>query len=101
MRRCLSFALLASLFFSPSSRAADDPGAASAASAVTQPSTTTQSVSLAATEQPETAGQRMLGEFLGHFSAYEPMYFIAGPVDPVAKWQVSFQYRLLNPKAPL
>jgi len=29
------------------------------------------------------------------------MYFIAGPVDPVAKWQVSFKYRLLNPKAAL
>jgi phospholipase A1 len=52
-------------------------------------------------EQPQTAGQRTLAEFIGHFSGYEPMYFIAGPVDPVAKWQVSFKYRLLNPDAPL
>ena len=52
-------------------------------------------------EQPQTAGQRTLAEFLGHFSGYEPMYFIAGPVDPMVKWQFSFKYRVLNPNAPL
>src|SRR5436305_7022376 len=52
-------------------------------------------------EQPQTAGQRTLAEFIGHFSGYEPMYFIAGPADPIAKFQVSFKYRILNPDAPL
>lgn len=43
----------------------------------------------------------MLAEFLGHFSGYEPMYFLAGPADPLVKWQFSFKYRLLNEQAPL
>jgi phospholipase A1 len=45
--------------------------------------------------------ERSIAEFIGHFSAYEPMYFIAGPYDPLAKFEFSFKYRLLNPDAPL
>jgi len=45
--------------------------------------------------------ERSLSEFIGHFSAYEPMYFIAGPEKPVIKFQFSFKYRLFNEDAPL
>ncbi len=45
--------------------------------------------------------ERSLTELLGHFSAYEPMYFIAGPEKPVIKFQFSFKYRLFNEDAPL
>ena len=34
--------------------------------------------------------------FNRHFFPYEPMYFIAGPDSPNAKFQISFMYRLLN-----
>jgi outer membrane phospholipase A len=51
--------------------------------------------------QPETSLQRSVAEFIGHFSAYEPMYFIAGPVDPLVKFQLSFKYKLFNDEAPL
>ena len=34
--------------------------------------------------------------FQEHFSGYEPFYFIAGTKSPNAKFQISFQYQLLN-----
>lgn len=52
-------------------------------------------------DMPQTAFQRSVSEFLGHFSAYDPIYFIGGATDPVAKFQFSFKYRLLNAKSPL
>ncbi len=51
--------------------------------------------------QPQSWAERSLTELLGHFSAYEPMYFIAGPEKPVIKFQFSFKYRLFNEDAPL
>jgi phospholipase A1 len=63
----------------------------------TQPS---QEASTQPTHTP-TGAERTIAEFIGHFSGYEPMYFIAGPVDPLAKFQFSFKYRLLNEDAPL
>jgi outer membrane phospholipase A len=48
-----------------------------------------------------SAMQRSVSEIIGHFSAYEPMYFIAGPTKPVIKFQFSFKYRLFNEDAPL
>jgi outer membrane phospholipase A len=35
------------------------------------------------------------------FSAHEPIYFVAGPDRPNAKFQVSFKYQLFDPEAPL
>jgi outer membrane phospholipase A len=51
--------------------------------------------------QPETNTERSLAEFLGQFSAYEPIYFIAGPYNPLAKFQFSFKFRLFNQDAPV
>jgi phospholipase A1/A2 len=51
--------------------------------------------------QPETITERSIAEFLGHFSAYEPIYFIAGPTDPLVKFQFSFKFQLFNKDAPL
>jgi outer membrane phospholipase A len=39
--------------------------------------------------------------FEEHISGYEPMYFIAGPKSPNAKFQISFAYQLLNNDGPL
>lgn len=47
------------------------------------------------------SAQRMLSEFIGHFSGYQPMYFVAGPGEPLAKFEYSFKYQLLNSDAPL
>ncbi len=42
------------------------------------------------------------GEFLKeHISGYEPMYFVAGPDSPNAKFQFSLKYQLLNNEGPL
>jgi len=51
-------------------------------------------------KQPSST-ERSISEFIGHFSAYEPMYFIAGPVDPLIKFQFSFKYKLLGDEDPL
>jgi len=51
--------------------------------------------------QPDTWAERSIAEFIGHFSAYEPIYFIAGATNPLAKFEFSFQYRLFNKDAPL
>lgn len=37
---------------------------------------------------------------LPRFSAHEPIYFIAGPDKPNAKFQVSFKYQIFNPDGP-
>jgi phospholipase A1 len=34
--------------------------------------------------------------FKEHVSGYEPMYLIAGPESPAAKFQISFKYQILN-----
>lgn len=39
--------------------------------------------------------------YLLNFSAYEPMYFLVGTDPEKSKFQISFKYRLLNPKGPL
>lgn len=39
--------------------------------------------------------------FRRHFSAYEPMYFVWGPKDPNAKFQISIRYRIMNPDSIL
>ncbi len=42
------------------------------------------------------------GQFLKeHLSGYEPMYFVAGPDSPNAKFQFSLKYQLLNNEGPL
>ncbi len=41
------------------------------------------------------------GFFRRHFAGYEPVYFVWGPEEPNAKFQVSFRYRVLNPDAEL
>jgi hypothetical protein len=51
--------------------------------------------------QPETSTERNIAEFIGHFSGYEPMFFIAGATHPDVKFQFSFKYQLLNKEAPL
>ncbi len=51
--------------------------------------------------QSQSGAERSIAEFIGHFSAYEPIYFIAGPYNPVAKFEFSFKYRLFNERAPL
>ena len=42
-----------------------------------------------------------LAEFARHFSGHEPIYVLAGPESPNVKFQVSFKYAILNPRAPL
>src|SRR5258706_2748818 len=39
--------------------------------------------------------------FKEHIAGYEPFYFIAGPKSPNAKFQISFQYQLLDNEGPL
>jgi phospholipase A1/A2 len=39
--------------------------------------------------------------FKEHFSGYEPLYFIAGAVDPNARFQISFKYQLFSNTGPL
>jgi outer membrane phospholipase A len=52
-------------------------------------------------DQPNNGVQRTLAEFVGHFAPYQPMYFVAGPVDPLVRFQLSFKYRLFNPDSPI
>lgn len=68
-----------------------------------------------AAETPKTAGGETPQEefatldslltrhqpYLLNFSAYEPMYFLVGTDPEKSKFQISFKYRLLNPKGPL
>jgi phospholipase A1 len=51
--------------------------------------------------QPQTYNERSISEFIGHFSGYQPMYFIAGPYDPAGKFEFSFKYQVFNKDAPL
>jgi outer membrane phospholipase A len=43
-----------------------------------------------------TYNKRTISEFIGHFSGYDPIYFVAGPVNPLAKFQFSFKYQIFN-----
>jgi outer membrane phospholipase A len=73
-----------------STTAWNDPGNASATLMATQPS-----------NPPQSYAERSIAEIIGHFSGYEPMYFIAGPYNPDVKFQFSFKYALFNKDAPL
>ena len=43
-----------------------------------------------------------LAEFFAtRFSAHEPIYFLAGPSEPEAKFQISLKYQLFNPEGTL
>lgn len=44
----------------------------------------------------ESAGFDPVQYFKDHISGYEPLYFIAGPESPNAKFQVSFKYQLVS-----
>jgi phospholipase A1 len=48
-------------------------------------------------DQPNAGAQRTLAELVGHFSPYQPTYFVAGAVNPLVRFQLSFKYRLFNP----
>ncbi len=52
-------------------------------------------------DQPDNGAQRTLSELVGHFAPYQQTYFIAGPEDPLVKFQLSFKYRLFNPQSPI
>lgn len=39
--------------------------------------------------------------YLGNISVYEPVYFLVGTDPAKSKFQISFRYRLFNPKGPL
>src|SRR5215472_15415719 len=52
------------------------------AAPATAPSTTQPQSVIAGGPQTQTAADRTLAEFIGHFSGYDPMYFIAGTVSP-------------------
>jgi phospholipase A1 len=64
------------------------------------PVPSTQAATQPLIQQPSSV-ERSVAEFLGHFSGYEPMYFIAGPVDPLVKFQFSFKYKLFNDADPI
>jgi phospholipase A1 len=94
-------------FFKPGSARADDlgfpddptPATPLMDNVITGP--TSQEAATLPLFQPETGAQRSLAEFIGHFSAYEPIYVVAGPVNPLVKFQFSFKYKLFNDDAPL
>ena len=65
------------------------------------PGPASQPASPPAMVQPQTGVQRSLAEFIGHFSAYDPIYIIAGPADPLVKFQFSFKYKLFNDESPV
>lgn len=115
LARRLSAVAIAALCLLPTAARADDPasdllrsldpfaGPASrpllADNVITGPPATraaTQPV-----DDPATGAQRSLAEFVGHFSPYDPTYFVAGPADPLVKFQFSFKYRIFNPASPL
>jgi phospholipase A1 len=50
---------------------------------------------------PENGFQKSVAEFIGHFSACDPIYIIAGPVNPLVKFQFSFKYQLFNDQSPV
>jgi outer membrane phospholipase A len=77
----------------PSSETDDEP--AEMDNLVTGPSTAPAPIS------PVNSPERSISEFIGHFSGYEPTYFVAGPANPLAKFQFSFMYRLLSEDSPL
>lgn len=64
------------------------------------PAPSTQTSTQPLVQQPSNI-ERSVSEFIGHFSGYEPTYFIAGPVNPLVKFQFSFKYKLFNDTDPL
>lgn len=63
---------------------------------------------VAATQPAEEAGQAVpnveagLVEFwAARFSPHDPMYFVWGPEDPNAEFQISLKYQLINPDSAL
>jgi outer membrane phospholipase A len=44
-----------------------------------------------------TAREGLVEYFAGHFSAYEPVYFLVGPERPNGKFQISLKYQIFNP----
>jgi hypothetical protein len=63
----------------------------------TRASPATQSAPAGGLDQDESG----LAEFARHFSAHEPIYFLAGTEPPNVKFQFSFKYAVANPEAPL
>ncbi len=55
---------------------------------------TTQSDTSRPTANPD---QDELNQFIKHFAAYEPMYFVGGAQSPNVKFQFSIRYRFVNP----
>jgi outer membrane phospholipase A len=45
-----------------------------------------------------TAREGLVEYFAGHFSAYEPVYFLVGPERPNGKFQISLKYQIFNPE---
>jgi outer membrane phospholipase A len=45
-----------------------------------------------------TAREGVVEYFAGHFSAYEPVYFLVGPDRPNGKFQISLKYQVFNPE---
>jgi phospholipase A1/A2 len=51
---------------------------------------------------PNYVSEAGLVEYLAYrFKPYEPIYFLAGDVDPIAKFQVSLKYQVFDPKGPV
>lgn len=70
---------------------------------ITVPSETTRRERTAATQRPTTtlvrakpAAEALRRMFADRLAPHEPIYFIYGPDDPVAKFQFSFKYKLLD-----
>ena len=51
---------------------------------------------------PNYVSEGGLVEYLAYrFKPYEPIYFLAGDVDPMAKFQFSFKYQVFDPKGSI
>ncbi len=83
----------------PAAAATDGPPPILADNFITGP--TSREAASRPVDQPDNGTQRTLAELVGHFAPYQPVYFVAGPVDPLVRFQFSFKYRLFNPDAPL
>jgi outer membrane phospholipase A len=89
----------------PSATAEQTP-AAPTGPAVSEPTLTQPVVGGAETEpaapyagdaRGHTAREGLAEYFAGHFSAYEPVYFLVGPERPNGKFQISLKYQVFNP----
>jgi outer membrane phospholipase A len=86
--------------------ATTEPLATSTTPAVREPTLTAPVVGGAETEpaapyagdaRGHTAREGLTEYFAGHFSAYEPVYFLVGPERPNGKFQISLKYQIFNP----